>query len=85
MRPDGTLRPVIAELASACGAYVIVSPAASLTDTSLRRRHDAMRSACVDAGAIHVDFYDRRRLTSWTAEHAGVALWVRERAGRPVA
>jgi hypothetical protein len=43
MRPAGAIRPVIQELASKAGAYVIVSSQAWAADRSLRNRRDALR------------------------------------------
>lgn len=79
MRPRGALRPVIQELASAGGAYVIVSSSGSLSDSALRQRRRAMRDAvadCAGADALHLDFYDRRRLATWTNAHPGLVAWV---------
>jgi hypothetical protein len=85
MRPDGALRGSISELIACAGAYVIASANASLTDITYRRRVKAMRDAIAEipnAAALHVDFYDRHRLASWTNEHPGVMLWVRDRVGK---
>ena len=86
MRPGGVLRPVIQELASVGGAYVIVSAAGSLSDASLKKKRAAMRDAVADtigASSLYLDFYDRRRLASWVDDHPGLKAWVRERVGRP--
>ncbi len=45
MRPTGTLRPVIQELADEVGAYVIVSSTGSTADSALRNRRGALRAA----------------------------------------
>lgn len=87
MRPGGVLRPAIQELAARGGAYVIASSAASLSDAALAKRRAAMRQAVVDVpGGEHLalDFYDRRRLASWVADHPGLVPWVRAKAGRPM-
>jgi hypothetical protein len=44
--PDGTLRPVIQELADQSGAYIIVSSQGSTTDGVLRNRHTAIFLRC---------------------------------------
>lgn len=88
MRPDDVLRPVIAELAAAKGAYVIVSSSGTTSHTGLSDRRAAMRASVDDLPAgrdLHLDFYDRRRLATWVNTFPGVTLWARERAGRAVA
>ena len=87
MRPGGVLRPSIAALAEAGGAYIIASSGASLTDTTLARRRAAMREAVNDHAQgedLFVDVYDRDRLATWVNQNLGVAAWVRRRAGRPL-
>ena len=86
MRPGGSLRPAIRDLADRSGAYVIISSAGSTTDTSLDNRREAMKEAVEDlpnAGALTLDFYDRGRLATWVRDHAGLGLWVAEKIGRP--
>ena len=86
MRPKGVLRPIIRDLANRSGAYVIVS-AESTSETTLRKRQDAMREAVNDlsnAKDLALDFYDRGRVASWVRDHAGMVLWVRGRVGRPL-
>jgi hypothetical protein len=87
MRPGGTLRPVIGELAAASGAYVIVSSSGSTADSALNNRRDAMAEAVKDsanAAKLHLDFYDRNRVASWVRDHAGLIPWVRSRIGKSV-
>lgn len=75
MRPGGTLRPVIEELAAASGAYVIVSSSGSTADSALNNRRDAMVKAVRDsanAAQLHLDFYDRNRVASWVRDHVGL-------------
>ncbi len=82
MRPDGTLRPAIQKLADQSGAYIMVSSEGSTSDIALKGRRDAMKQAISDlpnADALHLDFYDRRRLETWLRDHTGTVLWVRER------
>jgi len=79
------LRPSICALAAAGGAYVIVSSKDSTTDSMLSERRAAMRAAVADLGsgdALHLDFYDRRRLADWVGEFPGEVLWVRGRIGQ---
>jgi len=85
MRPGGSLRPVIGELADADGAYIIFSAQGSVADGPLAARKKAMRAAVSDhpnADSLLVDFYDRERVAAWASEYAGVAAWVRSRLGR---
>lgn len=87
MRPEGALRTSIAELAALSGSYIIASSQAAASDTTLRRRTDAMRQAvedCADAASLHLDFYDANRLATWANQHAGVVIWVRQRVGAPI-
>ena len=87
MRPEGSLRDVIRDLAEAAGAYVIVSSHGSVADKPLTKRREAMRTALNGlscAAKLHTDFYDRDRLATWTNEYPGVAIWVRSRVGRPL-
>lgn len=85
MRPKGEIRPVIQELADKAGAYVIVSSAASTTDSVFRNRQIAMREALegVDnADQLQTDFYDRTRIATWVRLHPGLITWVKERVGK---
>ncbi|MFT3782673.1 MAG: hypothetical protein QM790_11720 [Nibricoccus sp.] len=85
MRPKNFLRSAIRALAQASGSYVIVSAAASVTDSRLTDRKNAMRHALHDlpcASQLHTDFYDRDRLSNWVNEYPGAIAWVRERVGR---
>jgi hypothetical protein len=87
MQPDGTLRPVICDLAHRSGAYIIVSSKSSTSDVALQNRRAAMREAVKDlpnAAALALDFYDRGRLASWVRDHAGLIPWVREKIGRSI-
>jgi len=87
MRPGGLVRPVIEELISASGAYIIVSAKGSTSDSVLKRRRNAMREAIADAESskdLAIDFYDRERLASWVRDHPGLVVWVREKIGQPL-
>lgn len=87
MRPGEKLRDSIAELAERGGAYIIVSSGSDLSDTELRRRLEAMRSAVADhpaAGALTLDFYDRKRLAIWVRDFPALSPWVLGKAGRPL-
>jgi hypothetical protein len=87
MRPSGTIRDVIKNLAEGGGAYVIVSSGTDAADIELHNRHYAMREALADvanADQLHTDFYDRTRLASWVRSHPGLIAWVKEKVGRAV-
>jgi hypothetical protein len=87
MRPKGSVRPVIQELVSNSGAYIIVSSTGSTADHALRSRRKAMQEAVEDipnADDMFLDFYDRERLASWVRLYSGIASWVRERLGKPL-
>lgn len=79
------LRPVIVELAAAGGAYIIVSAKGSTTDSALRGRRAAMRSALGPRERkLLIDFYDRGRLATWLRDHPGLIPWVRSRIGKTI-
>lgn len=85
MKPEGTLRAVIGEIADAGGAYVIVRAQGSVADRPPADRRKAMRDAVAgypNGAALHVDFCDRERVATWANRHPGVAAWVRARVGR---
>lgn len=85
IRPKGIVRQAVVELANASGAYVIVSSAASASDTALKNRKAAMVEALqgVSAAAnLTLDFCDRTRIATWVRDHAGLILWIRSRIGR---
>ena len=87
MAPDGVVRPIIIELATNGGAYIIVSSEGSLSDTALKNRKAAMAEAVEGLPSISsltLDFYDRRRIATWVNQHAGLVPWVREKLGLPL-
>lgn len=87
MKPDGTVRPSILELAGAGGSYIIVSSKGSVSDSALADRKRGMQDAVAgiaNCGDLHLDFYDRNRLASWVRDHASIVTWARERIGRPI-
>lgn len=87
MKPGGILRESIRALGRQAGAYIIASSKGSVTDTALSARKNAMGEAVAadpEAASLHVDFYDRQRLSSWVNENPGLIPWVRDRAGQPL-
>jgi hypothetical protein len=87
MRPLGQLRASISGLIDERGAYIIASSGSDTSDTALADRLDAMRSAVADKSGdadLHLDFYDRSRLATWTRSHPGLIVWVRQKVGRGI-
>lgn len=87
MRPSGRLRPSISNLIDEHGAYIIASSGSDTSDSALTDRLDAMRSAVADKtnhADLHIEFYDRNRLATWTRSHPGLVVWVRQKIGRGV-
>lgn len=85
MRPTGTIRPIIQELADEAGAYVIVSSRGSTADSALRNRRNALRDALdgvTNGDQLHTDFYDRTRLATWVRRHPGLIPLVKEKLGK---
>lgn len=87
MAPGGNLRPVVAELAEAQGAYIIVSSKVSTSDSMLKARIDAMAEAISrlpNRSQLYLDFYDCDRIARWTRAYPGISAWVREKVGRSI-
>ncbi|MFT9289971.1 hypothetical protein [Gluconobacter oxydans] len=85
MRPNNVLRPVIAELAVASGAYIIVSAQGSVSARRLADRCAAIRNQLHDlpnSSNLTTDFYDRDRLATWINQYPGITAWVREQLER---
>lgn len=86
MCPGGVLRPVILDVLTRGGAYVIASNR-DVTDKALQKRkqamEDAVRADLPEHGGV-LEFYDRSRLATWTRSHPGVVLWLRNTIGRPL-
>ncbi len=87
MAPKGKLLASIRELGEKNGAYIIASSKSSLSDTALTNRQNAMVEALVgveSAESLHVDFYDQRRLATWTNQHPGLVTWVLKKTGNTI-
>jgi hypothetical protein len=89
-KPARSLRPVIAELAEAAGAYIIVSSKGSTADKTLTSRRKAMAQAVKDlptAPGLTLDFYDRNRVATWVRDHSGIRRGSESRfaGGNPMA
>jgi hypothetical protein len=85
MRPNGSLRASIDTVLEAGGTYIIAAGRDDLSDQRLQAARAAMADAAPKARSEQLDFYDSDRLARWASSHAGVALWLRAAAGRPVA
>lgn len=86
MRPKGTVRPIIQELAQRGGAYIIAT-SSSVTYRQLKSRLAAMKDAVADlpnADALKLDYYDRTRIATWVRSHPGVTLWLRSKIGKTI-
>lgn len=85
MRPNGVLRPAIAELIAKSGSYLIVNSTGSVSASALDNRRRAMREA-VDSEPgnenLHLDFLDRNRIATWVRSHPSLILWIRNQIGR---
>lgn len=87
MRPSNQLRTSIGGLIEERGAYIIASSGSDTTDSALNDRLSAMRIAVADKTGheeLHLDFYDRNRLATWTRDHSGLIVWVRQKIGRGI-
>jgi hypothetical protein len=87
MRPRGRPRAIFAELAVCRGAYIVFSTD-DPSKLGLDARLNAMRvalSGVPGADAVALDFYGADKIARWTNEHPGVALWLLEQIGRPLA
>jgi hypothetical protein len=85
MRPRGVIRPVIQELASNTGAYIIACSTGTVADMRLRERREALREGLLgvtNADQLRTDFYDRTRLATWVRGFPGLVAWVKQRIGR---
>lgn len=74
-------------LNTAASAFVIVSLGDDTAPPNYKARLDRMGeelSALVNNPIIHVDFYDRSRLSQWLRQHVSVQLWVRKALGKNI-
>ena len=88
MLEAGELKDSIKALTDDRGAYIIVSGKDSCSATMYKERLAGMEEALKTHGAsgdLHLDFYGADRLALWLKSHPGVALWAREKLGKPLA
>jgi hypothetical protein len=87
MAPKGVIRPSIASLATDGGMYVIASTRDDPADPRRADRVAAMEKVLDKhglAGKIKVDFLGARQIADWVEEFPPLAIWVRERIGKPI-
>ncbi|EGE1469473.1 hypothetical protein DMY11_16875 [Escherichia coli] len=80
METEQGLLPLISEQVSKRGGYVIVCLSDDCSPISKMKRLQAMQEAVKDEpnnGNIHLDFFDRSKLTQWLRQHPSVMLWVK--------
>ena len=85
MLNDGVLSPTISEQAAKGGSYIIVSLGDDCSPPKLKNRLQTMREAVEgdpNSGNIHLNFYDRSKLTQWLRQHPSIMLWVKEKLGQ---
>ncbi len=81
----GELSATISEQASKGGSYIIVSLEDDCSPTMKKNRVKAMRDATLGnphRNNIHLDFYDRSKLSQWLRQHPSVMLWVKGKLGQ---
>lgn len=86
MCPKGNLRPIISNLNSHNGAYIIISSGTDASDKVLQNRKDRMKGIASEHGLndLTVDYYDLQKITSWVNQYLPVAIWVRDQIGEPI-
>ncbi|KDE39484.1 hypothetical protein ADINL_1938 [Nitrincola lacisaponensis] len=85
MLSGSQLSPTISEQAAKGGSYIIVSLADDCSPIMKKERLKAMRDAVNEdpnGGNIHLDFYDRSKLTQWLRQHPSIMLWVKGKLGQ---
>ncbi|HCG7097381.1 TPA: hypothetical protein NJ330_001961 [Vibrio parahaemolyticus] len=81
----GKLSTTISNQAAKSGSYIIVSLADDCSPPMYRERLKSMHDAVKDDSnreRIHLDFYDRSRLTQWLRQHPSIMLWVKGKLGQ---
>lgn len=82
---DGELSSTISLLATQRGSYIIVSLADDCSPPMLKDRIEAMQEAASrdpNGSNLHLNFYDRSKLTQWVRQHPSVMLWMKRKLGR---
>lgn len=79
---EGNVLESIKELVSVKGAYIIASSGDNLTDKTLKNRIDKMKSIMSEIdkhGNVKLNFYDSKRIATWTNQFPSIIIWVNER------
>lgn len=79
---EGNVLESIKELVSVKGAYIIASSGDNLTDKKLKNRIDKMKSLMSEIdkdGNVKLNFYDSKRIATWTNQFPSIIIWVNER------
>ncbi|WP_429154006.1 hypothetical protein [Aeromonas media] len=85
MTTDGALSPTISEQATKGGSYIIVSLGDDCSPPMKEDRLQAMQYAVANdpnRSNIHLDFYDRSKLSQWLRQHPSVMLWAKKTLGQ---
>lgn len=85
MVDNGVLSQTISEQAAKGGSYIIVSLGDDCSPPRLKNRLRAMREAVKEdpnSGNIHLNFYDRSKLTQWLRQHPSIMLWAKGKLGQ---
>jgi len=85
MVTGGELSEVISEQASKRGSYIIVSLDDDCSPPMKTARIAAMQEAVKDdpnSDSIHLNFFDRSKLTQWLRQHPSVILWAKGKLGQ---
>ena len=85
MMQDGVLSSTISEQVALNGSYIIVSLKDDCSPPIRQARIRAMQAAVKDepnSDKVHLDFYDRSKLTQWLRQHPSVMLWVKREIGQ---
>ncbi|MDK9362940.1 P-loop NTPase family protein [Lelliottia wanjuensis] len=80
-----SLSPMLSEQARNKGSYIIVSLDDDCSPPMKAERLKAMWDAVNDdpnKSNIHLDFYDRSKISQWLRQHPSVMLWVKETLGQ---
>lgn len=85
MCPGNKLSSVLVKQASRQGSYIIVSLSDDCSPKGKAERLKAMWDAVKEVpnkNKLHLDFYDRSKLTQWLRQHPSVMLWVKSKLGQ---
>lgn len=87
MAPAGNPRPILVDIVTAHGAYLIVSLDDDPTGIPLKNRHQAMATVVASVPGVEsaeMRFLGRNELTRWLSAHPGVQLWARKQLNLPL-